>query len=81
MNPNYLMQLKFEEPYLGRGRGGGGAGVLTSIGCLRAREGQAAPRSGLGRGGVRGGVEVGGGVRGGVEVGGGGGVESWAGAA
>ena len=33
MNPNYLMQLKFEEPYLGRGRGGGGAGVLTSGAC------------------------------------------------
>ena len=38
-----------------------------------AREGQAASRSGLGLGGIRGGVEVGGG--GGVEVGGRGGVE------
>ena len=41
-----------------------------------AREGQAASRSGLGRGSVRCSVEVGGGVRGGVEVGGGGGIES-----
>ena len=67
------MQLKFEEPYLGRGRGGGGAGVLTSIGCLRRERGRR--RQGRAWGVVRGGVEVGGGVRGGVEVGGGGGVE------
>ena len=68
------MQLKFEEPYLGRGRGGGGAGVLTSIGCLRRERGRRH------RGRAWGGVEVGGSVRGGVrgsvEVGGGGGVES-----
>ena len=73
------MQLKFEEPYLGRGRGGGGAGVLTSIGCLRRERGRRR------RGRAWGGVEVGGsgrgGVRGSVEVGGGGCVESGFGAA
>ena len=53
------MQLKYKET-LGRGRGEGGAGVLTSGYC---DEGGAGRRRG--RGGVRGGVEVGG--RGGVE--------------
>ena len=71
------MQLKFEEPYLGRGREGEEQACSPRVPA--AREGQAASRSGLGLGRtMEGGIEVGagGGVRGGVEVGDGGGVES-----
>ena len=57
------MQLKYKET-LGRGRGEGGAGVLTSGACDKGGAGR---RQGRGRGGVRGSVEVGG--RGGVESG------------
>ena len=59
------MQLKYNET-LGRGRGEGGAGVLTSGDCDKGGAGRRRGR---------------GGVRDGVEVGGGGGVESGVGAA
>ena len=78
------MQLKLEEPYLGKGRGGVGVGVLTSGACgergaggvevgLGARAHDGGRRRGRDGGGVRGGVEVRG--RGGVESGVRGGVE------